>query len=103
MKVIFKTWFMSQYSTEVFTTANWALQVQNTLTAWWAPDAPESSTFDNKGFCHFFDYYEFQGLFNGSETDFNRNFRSKDHLISEDFYFIICLLEGHFLMGKSLL
>lgn len=48
-------------------------------------------------------FIEFQQLFNGSDIDLNRNFRSKDHLISEDFYFSICVLEGHFLMRKSLL
>lgn len=30
---------------------------------------------------------EFQQPFNGSEIDLNRNFRSKDHFISEDFLF----------------
>lgn len=57
MKVIFKLGSWANIQQEVFSTANWA--PQNSLTPWWAPDAPESSTFDDKGFCHFLDYYEF--------------------------------------------
>lgn len=104
MEVIFQTWLMRQYSTGSFQHCQLGTRgaeklnclVSTCFTRKW------SSTFDDKGFCHL-DYYEFQGLFNGSETDLNTNFRSKDHLICEDFYFIICFLEGHFLIRKSLL